>query len=352
MLNDFFNIKWTEDGLLAIDQTLLPVETKYMTLTTDKEVFNAIKSLAIRGAGVLSNAAAYGVYLGVWKKEYSSDGQVAEDICAIAKFMKTCRPTAISLSVVMDQIILLARKNEEAPVASQKLALLEECHRLVKESADIDNRTGENALLLFKDGDTVITHCNTGIYASVGLGSAVAPIYLGKQRGINIKVYADETRPVLQGSRLTAHELQKYGVDVTVICDNMAGFLMQQGKIDAVIVGCDRIAANGDVVNKIGTYSLAVLAKHHGIPFYVAGAFEDIDFTVANGSDIPIEERAAEEVTEGFGKRTAPYGIKVYNPAFDVTPWELVTALVLDTGIVYPPFEQKLQIVKELGGNK
>lgn len=347
-MNDFYNIKWTDKGLMAIDQRLLPIETKYMLLTTDKEVFDAIKCLAIRGAGVLSNAAAYGVYLGIWKKEYSDDDQVAEDICAVAEYMKTCRPTAISLSVLMDQIIMLARKNEEAPAESQKLSLLEECHRLVKESLEIDSRAGENALSLFKDGDTVITHCNTGIYASVGFGSALAPIYLGKQRGINIKVYADETRPILQGSRLTAHELQQFGVDVTVICDNMAGYLMQQKKIDAVIVGCDRIAANGDVINKIGTYSLAVLAKHHGIPFYVVGAFEDVDFTTANGSDIPIEERPAEEVTEGFGKRTAPYGVKVYNPAFDATPWELVTALVLDTGTLYPPYKEKLLLVKAL----
>lgn len=350
MREDFYNIKWTESGLMAIDQRLLPTETSYMLLTTHIEVYEAIRSMAIRGAGVLSIAAAYGVYLGVWKRNFANADETLHEILAVAEWMRKCRPTAVSLSVVMDQVIETARANGSRPPQEQKAALLRRCDTLARLSAEVDRKVGENALPLFRDGDTVITHCNTGIYASIGIGSATAPMYLGQERGIHLKVYADETRPILQGSRLTAHELQRAGIDVTVICDNMAGYLMQQGKIDAVIVGCDRIAANGDVVNKIGTYSLAVLAKHHNIPFYVAGALADIDYTVQRGADIPIEQRPPEEVTEFLGKRTAPAGVKVYNPCFDVTPHELVTALILDTGVVHLPNRDKLRKLSELGG--
>lgn len=343
MNENFFNIRWTERGLMAIDQRKLPTETEYMLLKTHVEVYNAIQSMAIRGAGVLSIAAAYGVYLGVWKKLYSSASQTLEDIISTAEWMCECRPTAVSLSVVMHQIIETANAHGEQSPEEQKKALLDLCDDLAQISADCDRKVGENALPLFRDGDTVITHCNTGIYASIGIGSATAPMYLGQERGIHLKVYADETRPVLQGSRLTAHELQRAGIDVTVICDNMAGYLMQQGKIDAVIVGCDRIAANGDVVNKIGTYSLAVLAKHHHIPFYVAGALADVDFSISCGKEIPIEQRPKEEVTEFLGKRTAPAEVKVYNPCFDVTPHELITALILDTGVIESPDREKLR---------
>lgn len=342
MLKEFFNLKWADEGLKAINQNLLPTETQYLNLTSHEDVYRAIQDLSIRGAGVLSIAAAYGVYLGVREKEYLSPEACAEDIKTVANFLVNSRPTAVSLSVVMNRIKALAEENRYSSIEDQKDALLNECRILEKESAEVDHKVGENALSLFHDGDTIITYCNTGIYASVGIGSAVAPVYLGKQSGINIKVFACETRPVLQGSRLTAHELMMFGADVTLICDNMAGFLMNTDKIDAVIVGCDRIAANGDVVNKIGTYSLAVLAKHHGIPFYVAGGFSDIDYSKNNGWAIPIEERIPEEITEGFGKRTAPFGVKVYNPAFDVTPHELVTALILETGVIYQPDRHKL----------
>lgn len=342
MLDQFFNIKWTADGLMAIDQRQLPSEIKYMTLTTGAEVYDAIQSMAIRGAGVLSIAAAYGVYLEVWKKTYSSPEAVFFGIVAAAEWMRRCRPTAVSLSVIMDQVIENAKIHSTDTPGAQKIALLEKCGELARFSAEMDRKVGENALPLFRDGDTVITYCNTGIYASIGIGSATAPMYLGMNRGVRLKVYASETRPVLQGSRLTAHELQQAGVDVTVICDNMAAYLMQQKKIDAVIVGCDRIAANGDVVNKIGTYSLAVLARYHNIPFYVAGVLDDVDFSKTCGDEIPIEQRAPEEITESFGKRTAPYGIAVYNPSFDMTPNGLVTALILDVGLVNPPYTEKL----------
>ena len=201
---------------------------------------------------------------------------------------------------------------------------------------------GENALTLLKDGMTLLTHCNAGGLATVHYGTALSPMLLGKERNINFKVYADETRPLLQGARLTAWELNQAGVDVTVITDNMAGMVMKQGKIDAVIVGCDRVAANGDAANKIGTYSVAVLAKHHNIPFYIAGPVSTIDMNTPTGDDIPIEERSAEEITCGFGKRTVPEGVKVYNPAFDVVPHELITAIITDKGIIANPDKEKV----------
>lgn len=349
MKNMPFSIKWEDDkGLIVLDQTTLPTETIHLNLKTVQEVFDAIAIMKIRGASALSIAGAYGVYIGIKDKVYSDSEELYNDIVVISDYIVTCRPTAVSLSVTLRRIKESAAQSKGKSVEELKKTVLDTCHLLWEESAKSDTLIGENALPLFKDGDTVITHCNTGIYASTGIGSAVAPIYLGKERGINLKVYADETRPLLQGARLTAHELKEAGVDVTLICDNMAGFLMQQGKIDAAIVGCDRIAANGDTVNKIGTYSLAVLAKYHNVPFYVTGILDDVDFSMEDGKEIPIEERIPEEVTEAFGKRTAPYDIKVYNPSFDITSNELITAIILDKGIVYPPFKENLLKLKTM----
>ncbi len=341
-----FSFKWTDNGLLVLDQTKLPTEIEYLLIDSVEAMFDAILTMKVRGAGSLSLVAAYGVYIGVKDKSYDTTEQLINDVCEVADYLTTCRPTAVSLSVVMAKMKSCARSHSHLQADDLKQVLLNESHYISEKSAESDTKIGEHALPFFNDGDTAITHCNTGIYASSGIGSATAPFYLGKERNINIKVYVDETRPLLQGSRLTAHELQQAGVDATLICDNMAGFLMQQGKIDKAIVGCDRIAANGDVVNKIGTYSLAVLAKHHGVPFYVTGLLEDVDYETTSGSLVPIEERLAEEITETFGKRTAPDGIKVYNPSFDVTPNDLITAIILDEGVVYPPFEENLLKLK------
>ena len=227
--------------------------------------------------------------------------------------------------------------------AAFKEALLDEAQKIQAEDEETNRLIGEHALTLFEDGFGVLTHCNAGGLATAKYGTALAPFYLAKEKGVNIKVFADETRPVLQGARLTAFELQQAGVDVTLICDNMAGAVMSKGWIQAVIVGTDRVAANGDVANKIGTYSVAVLAKAHGIPFYVASPLSTIDLNTPTGGDIPIEERHEDEITQGFGKRTAPLGVKVFNPAFDVTPNEYVTAIITEKGIIQAPYTENLR---------
>ena len=343
MSEKLFSLKWDTDGVMVLDQTLLPTEIKYIKITTIQEMFTAIRTMVIRGAGALSFGGAYGIYLGVWKNQYPDSNAFIQDVQDKASYMKSCRPTAVSLSVTADRLVALVQKHKTESTDSLKMRMLEECHKMCRESAEKDLAVGRLGLSLLKNGDSVLTHCNTGIYASIGIGSAIAPFYLAKDRGINIKVYADETRPLLQGARLTAHELYHAGIDVTLICDNMAGYLMQQGKINAVFVGCDRIAANGDTVNKIGTYSAAVLAKYHNIPFYVFGATEDVDFSIPCGNQIPIENRSDKEVTDFFGKRTAPEGVQVYNPGFDVTPSCLITAIILETGIVKPCYLENLK---------
>jgi methylthioribose-1-phosphate isomerase len=228
-------------------------------------------------------------------------------------------------------------------VVEIKQALLDEAIQIQAEDEKTNRLIGEHALTLFKDGIGVLTHCNAGGLATAKYGTALAPFYLAKEKGWNLKVFADETRPVLQGARLTAFELQQAGVDVTLICDNMAGAVMSKGWIQAVIVGTDRVAANGDVANKIGTYSVAVLAKAHGIPFYVACPMSTIDLKTPTGADIPIEERHEDEITQGFGKRTAPIGVKVYNPAFDITPHSYVSAIITEKGIVREPYTESLR---------
>jgi methylthioribose-1-phosphate isomerase len=264
----------------------------------------------------------------------------------VADYLATSRPTAVNLFWALDRMKRRAAElaaDGRWTVPEAKQALLREALAIQSEDEETCRLIGVHALSLFEDGMSVLTHCNAGGLATAKYGTALAPFYLAKEQGIELKVFADETRPVLQGARLTAFELQQAGVDVTLICDNMAGMVMQKGWVQAVIVGTDRVAANGDVANKIGTYSVAVLAKAHGIPFYVACPLSTIDLTTPTGAEIPIEERHEDEVTQGFGKRTAPDGVKVYNPAFDVTPNEYVTAIITEKGIVRAPFSENLQ---------
>jgi len=235
-----------------------------------------------------------------------------------------------------------ALREKNRPVSEIKDLLLEEAHNIRNEDEIVCKNIGENLLTLLRDGMTILTHCNAGGIATAKYGTALAPLYLAKERGLDIKVFADETRPVLQGSRLTAWELMEAGIDVTLICDNMAAMVMSRGWVQAVIVGCDRVAANGDVANKIGTYGLAILAKEHNIPFYVAAPTSTVDMNTKTGADIEIEERNPEEITGCFGKVTAPRGVKAFNPAFDVTPSKYITAIVTEKGIIYPPFCQGL----------
>ncbi len=335
---------WDNDALSLLDQRLLPEETVYLRLTTTQDVWEAIRELKVRGAPAIGIAAAYGVVLGV-QGFIGSTADWAAEAERQAEHLATSRPTAVNLFWALDRMKARARALAEQGVASAEATqtLLDEAKQIHAEDEATNRLIGEHALTLFKDGMGVLTHCNAGGLATAKYGTALAPFYLALEQGIQLKVFADETRPVLQGARLTAFELQRAGVDVTLICDNMAGHVMSKGWIQAVIVGTDRVAANGDVANKIGTYSVAVLAKAHGIPFYVACPLSTIDLSTPTGADIPIEERHSDEVTVGFGKRTAPEGIAVYNPAFDVTPAELVTAIVTEKGIVTAPYEENLR---------
>ncbi|MCR8634592.1 S-methyl-5-thioribose-1-phosphate isomerase [Paenibacillus radicis (ex Xue et al. 2023)] len=340
------SVRWNsaDNQLDLLDQRLLPDEIVYLELTTSEQVWDAIKQLAVRGAPAIGIAAAFGVYLGV-RSTSGSREQLLDETVKQCDYLATSRPTAVNLFWALDRM----RQRAEALASAggepeaMKQALLDEAKLIQSEDEETCRLIGEHALALFEDGMGVLTHCNAGGLATARYGTALAPMYLAQERGIHLKVYADETRPVLQGARLTAFELQQAGVDVTLICDNMAGAIMHKGWVQAVIVGTDRVAANGDVANKIGTYSVAVLAKAHGIPFYVACPMSTIDLNTPNGDDIPIEERHEDEITQGFGKRTAPQGIKVYNPAFDVTPNEYVTAIITEKGVIRAPYNENLK---------
>ncbi len=335
---------WDNGALSLLDQRLLPEETVYLRLTTPQDVWEAIRELKVRGAPAIGIAAAYGIVLGVQGLSGSAADWAAE-ANRHAEHLATSRPTAVNLFWALDRMKARARELSTLGLAPEEAtqALLDEAKRIHAEDEETNRLIGEHALTLFKDGMGVLTHCNAGGLATAKYGTALAPFYLALEQGMKLKVFADETRPVLQGARLTAFELQRAGVDVTLICDNMAGHVMSKGWIQAVIVGTDRVAANGDVANKIGTYSVAVLARAHGIPFYVASPLSTIDLSTPTGADIPIEERHPDEVTAGFGKRTAPEGVAVYNPAFDVTPGELVTAIITEKGIVTAPYEENLR---------
>ncbi|EFM10125.1 translation initiation factor, aIF-2BI family [Paenibacillus curdlanolyticus YK9] len=338
------SVIWVGTHLDLLDQRLLPEEVLYLPLETSESVWDAIKHLAVRGAPAIGIAAAYGVVLGSRHAEGSVEAWL-QTVNETADYLATSRPTAVNLFWALDRMKARAAQlaAEGLSLEGCKQALLDDAIAIQSEDEETCRLIGVHALELFEDGMGVLTHCNAGGLATAKYGTALAPFYLAQERGIALKVFADETRPVLQGARLTAFELQQAGVDVTLICDNMAGMVMSKGWINAVIVGTDRVAANGDVANKIGTYSVAVLAKAHGIPFYVACPLSTIDLNTPSGDLIPIEERHAEEITEGFGKRTAPQGVKVFNPAFDVTPNEYVTAIITEKGIVRPPFNVNLK---------
>jgi methylthioribose-1-phosphate isomerase len=335
------SVEFKDDSLILLDQTRLPEETVFLRLTTSQEVWEAIRSLKVRGAPAIGISAAYGLYLGVREAEEENMEAFFALLEEQINYLSSARPTAVNLFWALERLNQRARQERDqgAKVAGIKQALLEEALSIQQEDEQVCRKIGEHALSLFTDGMGILTHCNPGSLATAGYGTATAPFYLAKERGWHLKVYADETRPVLQGARLTAWELQQAGIDVTLICDNMAALVMANGWVQAVIVGTDRVAANGDTANKIGTYGLAVLAKAHGIPFYVAAPLSSIDLNTPSGAEIPIEERPKEEVTHGFGRRTAPEGIQVYNPAFDVTPYSLITAIVTEKGIVRPDQE-------------
>ena len=315
-------------ALVIIDQTALPGAFKLLSLTTLDEFVDAIQTLKVRGAPAIGVAAAMGLYLAV-----KAGVALAEAKAALA----ASRPTAVNLFWALDRMERAAHKNPSVE------ALYREAIQIRDEDIAACRAIGQHGLTLLRGGDGILTHCNAGALAAVRYGTALAPVYLGLERGYTFKVYADETRPLLQGARLTAFELRAAGVDTTLICDNMAAAVMRKGLVQAVLTGSDRIAANGDVCNKIGTSGLAVLANHYGVPFYVCAPMSTVDFRTASGADIPIEERGGREVTDmWFAKPTAPEGVKVFNPAFDVTPNGLVTAIVTERGVARPPYTESL----------
>jgi methylthioribose-1-phosphate isomerase len=330
-------IEWRggADGVARIiDQTLLPLEYRLIDIRTPDEMFDAIKRLQVRGAPAIGIAGAYGLVLAVKGCEFAGEDALAAAIANAAGYLKSCRPTAVNLAWAIDRTAAAAFARRDSGVTGMKEALLAEAEAIRAEDMAVCRRIGQVGQEIVPDGARILTHCNAGALATADYGTALAVVYRAKELGKRVSVYADETRPLLQGSRLTAWELMDEGVDVTVICDNMAASLMRAGKIDLVITGADRIAANGDTANKVGTLSIAVLAKEFGLPFYIAAPVSTFDLSTKSGADIPIEERAAAEVTEGFGRRTAPAGVKVYNPAFDVTPAKYIKAIVTEKGLI------------------
>ncbi|KOA18598.1 methylthioribose-1-phosphate isomerase [Clostridium homopropionicum DSM 5847] len=329
--------------LIILDQTLLPNEKKLLRLTSQNQIWEAIYSLRVRGAPAIGIAAGYGAYLGTKESTAESYEELYEDFKKVKEYLASSRPTAVNLFWALDR--MEKRFLDEKGKSAQKVkdALRDEAEAIRKEDEKICATIGGNALTLLKNGMGILTHCNAGTIATAKYGTALAPIYLGVERGYNFKVYADETRPLLQGARLTAWELNEAGIDVTLICDNMASIVMKEGKIQTVLVGCDRVAANGDTANKIGTSGVAILAKHYGIPFYVCAPLSTIDLKCATGDDIHIELRPDEEITaKWYEKPMAPEGVKTYNPCFDVTDHNLITAIVTEKGIIYPPYDKNL----------
>jgi methylthioribose-1-phosphate isomerase len=345
----FKTIEWTSEGVRMIDQTLLPGEETYRTCRTYLEVANAIRSMVIRGAPAIGVAAAMGVALGVKNSKAQTVAELRGEFETIADTISRTRPTAVNLFWAVKRMRGLFEKSlagagsDAEKIGRAKALLVEEAQRVLAEDIAVNEAMGKHGATLLKDSSTVLTHCNAGALATGGYGTALGVIRAAVEAGKQVNVFADETRPFLQGARLTAWELAKDGIPVTVITDNMAGHFMKQSKIQAVIVGADRIAANGDVANKIGTYSVAVLARENKIPFYVAAPLSTIDRSLATGDEIPIEERSPDEVTHWRGIQTAPDNVSARHPAFDVTPHRYVTAIITERGIARDPYTESLE---------
>jgi methylthioribose-1-phosphate isomerase len=335
-------LEWTETGVVFIDQTKLPTEEVYVTCTTHQQVADVIRNMVVRGAPAIGVAAAMGIALGVKNSKAQNGADLKQDFYEICETVRQTRPTAVNLFWAIRRMTEKFESLRGRAIAEIQQALIEESQRMHAEDIAANRAMGRHGATLMPSSGGVLTHCNAGALATAGYGTALGVIRAAIEQGKKLHVYADETRPFLQGSRLTAWELMKDGIPTTVISDNMAGVMMQQGKIGAIVVGADRIAANGDVANKIGTYTVAVLAKEHGIPFYVAAPISTVDLATPDGSKIPIEQRNAREVTHIAGKQMVPDGVQVENPAFDVTPAKYVTAIITERGIARAPYNQSL----------
>ena len=341
---NFETVALEGNELVILDQTKLPGSVEILRLTDIRDIWNAIYTLQVRGAPAIGIAAAFGLYLASLKIDTDDYAAFIEKLREAKDYLNSARPTAVNLSWALNRLEKIAILNSTKTIPEIRELLRLEAVAIKREDTETCRRIGEHGLTLIHDGAGILTHCNAGQLGTSKYGTALAPIHLGRERGMNFRVYCDETRPLLQGARLSAFELVADGVDTTLICDNMASQVMKNGWIDAVFVGCDRVAANGDSCNKIGTSGVAILAKHYGIPFYVFGPTSTIDMSVKTGADIVIEQRKPEEVTEmWYKKRMAPDGVKVYNPAFDVTDNELITGIVTEFGIARPPYTESLK---------
>ena len=330
-----------QSALVILDQTKLPYEVEVLHLTEQKDIWDAIYLLKVRGAPAIGVAGGFGVYLAAKRIQADNYDEFYAQFKKAKEYLDSSRPTAVNLSWALNRMEKVVTDSKDKSIPEIKELLHKECVAIKDEDVWMCRQIGEYGLSLIKDGDGILTHCNAGTLATAKYGTATAPIYLALEQGWqDLRVYCDETRPLLQGARLTAFEMQAAGVDTTLLCDNMASLLMKRGKVNIIFVGCDRVAANGDACNKIGTSGVAILAKYYGIPFYVLGPTSTIDMSIADGDGIPIEERAAEEVTEMWYKeRMAPEGVKVFNPAFDVTDHSLITGIITEKGLCRAPYE-------------
>lgn len=336
-------IKWTGNKIKLIDQRKLPAKLEYVYCDEIKSLWRAIKTMQVRGAPALGIAGALGVVLGIQYSKARSFADFKRNLEEVIAYLASSRPTAVNLFNALERMKWVVEDNHNLSVANLKRLLLKEALKIIAEDKQICRRMAAFGAKLIKDKDNILTICNAGALATADYGTALGVMYKAKETGKRFKVFACETRPLLQGARLTVWELKKEGIDTTLICDSMAAILMAKGKIDKVFVGADRIAANGDTANKIGTYNLAVLAKFHRIPFYVVAPSSSFDLSIKDGTQIPIEQRDKKEVTHIWGKPIAPSGIKVYNPAFDVTSGNLITAIITEKGIIKAPFNKNIR---------
>jgi len=342
------SIEWMGDRVRMIDQTRLPLEEVYIETADYLEIADAIKKLKIRGAPAIGIAAAFGFALAAHKFKGQDWERFDRHLKGVAGVLLSTRPTAVNLSWAVNKMRCVLLANSNRAIEEVKVVLLAEAQRTLTEDIETCKRIGEHGSNLVPERAGILTHCNTGALATGDYGTAQSVIVTAHENGKKVRVFVDETRPLLQGARLTTWELMKRNINTTLITDSTAAFVMKKGWVDLVVVGADRIARNGDVANKIGTYNLAVLAEKHRIPFYVAAPISTMDFEISSGEGIPIEEREPSEVTESFGRRIAPEGVHVYSPAFDITPNELVTAIVTEHGIVRPPYNKTIPPLHDL----
>ncbi|HRZ86233.1 MAG TPA: S-methyl-5-thioribose-1-phosphate isomerase [bacterium] len=338
-------VEWKGKHLRVLDQTELPEKMVYLNCRTREQLWEAIKMLRVRGAPLLGVIGSLSIALEAQNCSIADPKKYRTRLYDTIRYIATSRPTAVNLFWGLDRVKKVIDGAPDVSVKELREMIVDEALSVMDEDIETCRKIGDNGAALLKNNSVVLTHCNAGALATAGMGTALAVIYAAHRQGKKVKVFADETRPLLQGSRLTAWELMEGGIDVTLICDHMAASVMRDKGVSCVLVGADRIAANGDTANKIGTYNVAVLAKYHKVPFYVVAPLSTIDPAIPDGSHIPIEERGPEEITHGFGKRTAPHGIKTFSPAFDVTPAELIAGIVTEKGIVRPPFRQNIKKV-------